>query len=128
MVTHRLFTQMKQSDKTFAAWFPKSKGQPDMYVDANYTDNASRDTILYQTTSKKLWQKILSEDLSLDDTFKMKTIRIKSNKKKYSKSWLSNMNLLKKVDCQPERFRRKEIQIPKERTNQLHPMKQWTFP
>ena len=103
---HKLFTQMTQSDKTFAAWFPKIKEQAERCDFANYNvQKATRDAILYQTSDKKLQQKILSEDLALEETIKMGLALEQSRKK------VDNLNSGKFENGDSERIARLEEQI-----------------
>ena len=67
----KLFQQMPQSGQHFAEWYIKVKEQADRCVWTDYNaKSAARDAILYQTDSKTLMKKIISEDLNFDDTIK----------------------------------------------------------
>ena len=67
----KLFQQMPQGGQHFAEWYIKVKEQADRCVWTGYNaKSAARDTILYQTDSKTLMKKIISEDLNFEDTVK----------------------------------------------------------
>ena len=67
----KLFQQSPQAGATFGGWCYKLKEQADRIDWANYdAKTAARDAILYQTDDKKLQKKILTEDLSYDDSVK----------------------------------------------------------
>jgi len=67
----KLFQQMPQGGQHFAEWYIKVKEQADRCVWIGYdAKSAARDAILYQTDSKTLMKKIISENLSFDDSVK----------------------------------------------------------
>jgi len=62
---------LPQGGQHFAGWYIKVKEQADRCVWTGYdAKSAARDAILYQTDSKTLMKKIISEDLSFDDSVK----------------------------------------------------------
>ena len=68
---HRLFTSLQQQSRSFSEWYLIVKEQAERCNFANYTvEKATRDALLYQTTDTKLQQRILCEDLDLDNTIK----------------------------------------------------------
>ena len=67
----KLFQQMPQGGKAFADWFPNIREQADRCDWMGYDSKmAARDAILFQMDDKKLMKKIVSEDISFDDTVK----------------------------------------------------------
>ena len=67
----KLFQQSPQGGVAFGGWCYKLKEQADRIAWEGYDAKiAARDAILYQTDDKKLQKKILTEDLSYDDTVK----------------------------------------------------------
>ena len=79
---HKLFTQLSQGEKTFAAWFPRVKEQVTRCDFMGYNgDNATRDAILFQTMNTKLQQKILAEDLDMEKNIKL-GLALEQSKKK----------------------------------------------
>ena len=67
----KLFQQSPQGGCAFGGWCYKLKEQTDRITWDGYdAKKAARDAILYQTDDKKLQKKILTEDLSYDDTVK----------------------------------------------------------
>ena len=68
---HRLMTGLDQGKKNFATWYPTVKEQAKhCSFDGYGVDEATRDAFLFQTSSPKLKQKILAENLNLDNTIK----------------------------------------------------------
>lgn len=79
---HKLFTQLRQGEKSFGSWFPKVKEQAGRCDWTGYNEKqAARDAMLFQTSSTKLQQKILAEDLDMDKTIKM-GLPLEQSKKK----------------------------------------------
>ena len=67
----KLFQEMPQEGRTFGQWYIKVKEQADRCNWSNYNSKyAARDAILFQTNNKKLQHKIMTEDLSYDNTVK----------------------------------------------------------
>jgi hypothetical protein len=67
----KLFQQMPQNSKHFAEYYPKVREQAERCIWTGYDAKmAARDAILFQTDNKKLQKKIITEDLSYEDTVK----------------------------------------------------------
>ena len=78
----KLMQQYPQGGRHFAEWFPKVKEQADRISWEGYDAKmAARDAILYQTDDKRLQKKILTEDMSYDDTVKY-GLAMEQNQKK----------------------------------------------
>ena len=79
---HKLFTMLRQEDRSFSVWYPKVREQAKRCNFEDYTEaKATRDAILFLTSNQKLQQKILAEDLSYDDTVKY-GLALEQSKKK----------------------------------------------
>ena len=65
----RLFQQMGQGSQKFGAWQKEIYKQAKRCTWTNYgIEDATRDTILYQTADQKLRKRILANNLSYEDT------------------------------------------------------------
>ena len=69
---HKLFTKMEQGDKPFVAWWTEVKDQSEKCDFTAYnSEKACKDAIVYQTSSKKLRKKALTEDMDLEAIVKL---------------------------------------------------------